>query len=44
MSLPNDVPGVPPEAMLLVDYDKNDVGEHRTLHHSRLLLQYAAVD
>lgn len=25
MSLPNDVPGVPPEAMLLVDYDKNDV-------------------
>jgi hypothetical protein len=27
MSLPNDVPGMPTEAMLLVDYDKSDVGE-----------------
>jgi hypothetical protein len=29
MSLPNDVPGVPSEAMLLVDYDKSDVGEQQ---------------
>jgi hypothetical protein len=29
MSLPNDVPSVPTEVMLLVDYDKNDVGEQR---------------
>jgi hypothetical protein len=36
MSLPNDVPGVPSEAMLLVDYDKSDVGE---THHHMLLVE-----